>query len=154
MTKILLKKAIPALLCELESAGLRPATINHYRRAYRKFEKYAKAKGQTKASSELEESFTAIQSDKMRTRVLHPREFRTYRRAARMLVDYGKTCSFTWRTYYFISQPVPDSKKFQTFQKEYLNYLGSIGRMSGLIWKCPKPPGLNMWFFSFIFFLF
>ena len=30
MTKILLKEAIPALLCELESAGLRPATIHHY----------------------------------------------------------------------------------------------------------------------------
>lgn len=128
MTKILLNEAIPALVCELESAGLRPATINHYRRAYRKFEKYAKAKGQTKASSELEESFTAIMSDKMRMKVLHPREFRTYRRAARMLVDYGTTGSFTWRTYSFIRQPVPDSKKFRTFQKEYLISLGTIGR--------------------------
>lgn len=56
-----------------------------------------------------------------------------HNRAARMLVDYGTTGSFTWRTYYFIKQPVPDSKKLQTFQKEYLNYLGTIGRSSSTI---------------------
>jgi glutamine synthetase len=77
MTKKILREAIPALLCELESTGLKPTTMKHYRRAYRKFEEYAKAKGQTEVSHELEAFFISIQEDKMNRRVLHPREFRT-----------------------------------------------------------------------------
>jgi integrase len=128
MANILLREAIPALLCVLESAGLKPRTIEHYRRAYQKLEEYAKAKGQTEVSHELEESFLSLQVDKLSRRILQPREFRTYRRATRMLADYGTAGSFTWRTYYFIEQPGPSSEQFQTFQKEYLTFLGTMGR--------------------------
>ena len=126
MTKLLLREAIPALLCESESTGLKPATIKHYQRAYRILEEYAKGQGQTEVSHELEESFLSIQTDKLNRSVLHPREFRTYRRAARILTDYGTANSFIWKTYYFIERQMPNSPQYQTFQKKYLTYLNWV----------------------------
>ena len=132
----MLDDLVKSVLQEIGEFGLDPATINHYRRTYKRLKEYATAQDVGLSCDTLIRSFLHDIEEQHKAGAIGSSRPGHLRRASLILQEYVTNGSIRWATYTFDRQPMPESRDLLLLHANYLDDLGATNRSANTIQSC------------------
>ena len=132
----MLDDLVKSVLQEIGEFGLDPATINHYRRTYKRLKEYAAAQDVGLSCDTLIRSFLHDIEEQHKAGAIGSSRPGHLRRASLILQEYVTNGSIRWATYTFDRQQMPESRDLLLLHANYLDDLGATNKSANTIQSC------------------